>query len=235
MNLRDSLRAAAREAPLAESTVDVGRIVARERRARSTRRRGAVALAGLAAVAVSVSIWYPEGHDPVRPPGIAASRGPSASASSRTTPDATPVRLTTKDFGTATLPDQGSLARIVKTGPDRHVALALYWRDASEVAARGGNPCDEAPVPEDTCVHAEVGGHSAWIRRWGYSRVYRPSMAPDVVVVQAFINTGGVLTIANVLLDPTAPIGRPIGPPFTISDEDTVTIAFDLYNAGHPK
>lgn len=151
---------------LAESTVDVGRIVARERRARSTRRRAAVALAGLA-VAVSVSIRYPEGHDPVRPPGIAASHGPSASASSRTTPDAMPVRLTTKDFGAATLPDQGSLARIVKTGPDRHVVLALYWRDASEVAAGGGNPCDEAPVSEDTCVHAEVGGHSAWIRRWG--------------------------------------------------------------------
>jgi len=59
-------------------------------------------------------------------------------------------------------------------------------------------------------------------------------MAPGVVV-QAFIHTGGVLTLANVLLDPTAPIGRPIGPPFAISDEDTVTIAFDLYNAGHTK
>src|SRR5690242_5189296 len=96
MDLRESMLAAADDAPLATSTVDVDRIVRSERRARASRLgTGSVALAAAVAVALTVpALAGGRGHG-TRTPTVA---GPPVTATSSSageqTPDATRMRLT---------------------------------------------------------------------------------------------------------------------------------------------
>ena len=241
MNLRDSLLAAADEAPLGPSTVDVDRIVTRGRRTAVAWRAGGATVL-VSALAVPVLIGGP-GHAP----GRSTTAGPPATrpADRAGAAGTAPLRLTAADL-TAAMPAPGTgdvSAWRLAVGELPRGAGLLEVRITQGAAA--GNPCELAPgatpgrdgaaTADDKCTKIEKDGHSVWIRRWGYSPKERPWTTPDTVVVELFLTYHGRqidLILANTELPipgqaaPATP-GR-VGPRFEISDAELGTFAFDL-------
>jgi len=231
VNLRESMLAAADDAPLTAAGVDVDRIIRRERRALLVRRAGvgagalAVALAAAAAVYVPRTGTAPTVAAPVtRPSRSAPAAGP-------------PLRITTNDLIDAA-PHASEMSRnglwVSWVGDGKRGALYMYVQLLP--GNPGGNPCvlapdatpgvNGAPTPADTCTQVSKNGKSAWVRRWGYAPDVRPWSNPDTVVIEAFYSTRGhpyVLVMTNTLvprwMGASAPPG-PQGPRFEISDED---------------
>jgi hypothetical protein len=224
VNLRESMLAAAEDAPLASSTVDIDRIVERERRAIVRRRAGGTAVLG-AVLAAALGVPALLGG-PGNPATTAATGGPPA----RPAPPATnagPVRLTAADLAAAagldaSTPDASTLdastldASASAGLPDVPVAVRIRRDPAGTpqgdpcVLAPGATPGrDGAPTPADRCTKVERNGRTAWIRRWGYSPGQRPSIGPDTVVVEVFFPLRGrpaVLTLGNAGVSPGGPV-----------------------------
>lgn len=221
MDLRESMLAAADDAPLDVSTVDVDKIVRTERRARAGRvGAGSVALAAAFAAALTVpALAGGRGHDVGTPP---VAGPPVASPPPSRTPDATRMRLTAAD-----------LMRSSTAG-----GWLFAYRNLDVHLAADGNPCTlapgdtagkgEAPAPEDTCSSVDRKGETVWVRRWGYSPELRPWMSKDSTIVEIFVHKGDrvmMLGISNTFPMKGTKPGTNLGGSFDISDEELAKFA----------
>jgi hypothetical protein len=220
--------AAADDAPLAASGVDVDQIIRRERRGIVVRRAGLAA--GALVVAFVAAFVVPR-------TGTVATTAAPISRPSRSAPAASaPLRITTDDLVDAA-PHASEMSRngmwVSWVGDGKRGALYMYVQVRQ---GAGGDPCvlapgatpgvNGAPTPADTCTQVFKNGRSAWVRRWGYAPDVRPWSNPDTIVIEVFYSSRGrsyVLAMTNTLV-PTwmgvsAPAG-PQGPPFEISDDD---------------
>jgi hypothetical protein len=229
--------AAAQDAPLDDSTIDVGWIVRRERRTRAARRGTGAALAVAAVLAVALPAWRSH-HTPAGPPAAhpSASRpmsdGPSGARSSAVPSAAPPIRLTAHDLSAA-VPAAGDHAGEgqwqAKPGGPGWLVL-LYLRRIPDAS---GDPCipaagavpgrDGAPTDEDVCYRVEADGVSGWVRRWGYSPQDRPWTTPDTTVVEFFFEAGGRAAVFG--LSNTVPPASPSTPASTSTPAPTSTPA----------
>jgi len=224
MDLRESMLAAADDAPLQTSTVDVDEIVRTDRRARASRLgAGSVALAAAVAVALTVpALAGGRGHDVGTPTAVGPPVVAAPSSAGEQTPVATRMRLTAAD-----------MANSSKGG-----GWLFAYRDLDVRLADDGNPCtlapgatagkDGAPAPEDTCSRVDRKGETVWVRRWGYSPDLRPWMSPDSTIVELFVHRGDrvmMLGISNTFpMKGTKPATR-LGGSFDISDKELAKFA----------
>jgi hypothetical protein len=233
MNLRESMLAAAEQAPLDRSTVDIDRIVARERRNAYARRAGAGVAAVLAAALAVPVFAAEEGHPPAGPP---AAVGPTSAPA---------LRLTAADLAAALTGPDASDADFWRVGVGnlpQHAGLIMIRIGAGDPADPGANPCelapgatpgrDWAPTPADRCTRVERDGRSAWIRRWGYSPTERPWSTPDTVIIDILTQLHGRpvwLLLGNVMPPSGSATAGPQGPRFEISDTELADFVFGIF------
>jgi hypothetical protein len=225
MDLRESMLAAADDAPLSASTVDIDEIVRTERRARAGRFFGAgsVALAAAVAVALTVpALAGGRGHDVGTPPVAGPPVGVAPSSAGEPTADSSRMRLTAAELLSST------------TGG----GWLFAYRNLDVHLAADGNPCTlapgdtagkgGAPAPEDTCTKVDRNGETVWVRRWGYNPDLRPWMSPDSTIVEIFVHRGGkvqMLGISNTFPMKGNKPGTNLGGSFDISDEELAKFA----------
>jgi hypothetical protein len=211
MDLRESLHAAAEEAPLATGTEVIDRAIARGRRSAAARNAG-IAGVGLAA-ALATALVVPALSGGGQALGTRTSAGPPP----RTT-SAAPLMLTAADV--AGLAAGQTIAR--RESPAGIVYLYLRngvgGRDVDPASPctlpAGASPgVNGAPTPEDQCTRQTADGVTFWVRRWGYSPQQRPWTSADSTIIDAFVPHHGqflVLTISNTELpDGTVPPPTP--------------------------
>lgn len=242
MNLRESMHAAAQDAPLEESTVRLDQIVARQRRASATRRAGITGIALAAALSASLTVPALLDGDGQTLDTPSAADPPSAgdppSAAAPPPAAAPPLQLTAAEV----------VDLLQGRGPR---GSAIGYIDLNPRRFPDGDPCvlapgaipgrDGAPAPEDTCTRVEQDGKSAWVRRWGHSPQHRPSIAADITVTQIFIpdvallppgRQDVVITLANApILPPGTDLRhRPVklGPPLEVPGSEIAKLIVTL-------
>jgi hypothetical protein len=225
MDLRESMLAAADDAPLSTSTVDVDEIVRTDRRARASRFFGAgsVALAAAVAVALTVpALAGGRGHDVGTPTAVGPPVTAAPSSAGEHTPDTARLKLTAAELMSSS-----------KGG-----GWLLAFRNLDVHLAADGNPCTlapgdtagkgGAPAPEDTCSKLDRKGETVWVRRWGYNADLRPWMSPDSTIVEIFVHRGDrvmSLGISNTYPMKGSKPGTMLGGKFDVSDEELAKFA----------
>jgi hypothetical protein len=238
MNLRESLLTAARDAPLQASTVDIDRIVLRERRIARVRRAGmGTAVLGTALLTALTVPALSGGQEPAR-----GTAGPPAQSIEPAPATAAPLRLTAADLAAAVSDANSANAGTAQ----RQVPYVRLGVRVGGSAVDPDNPCqlrpgatagrNGAPTAEDKCTKVEKDGHTAWIRRWGYSPKERPWTDADTVVIEVYFaqhDRPDSLLLANTDLPhpgagiPSTPI--PHGPKFEVSDAELSNFAVRLF------
>jgi len=203
VDLRESLHAAAEEAPLATGTDVIDQAIARERRFKAARNAGVggVALAAALAAALAVPALIGGGQTT----GTRTTAGPPRVVSTKgQLPEM--LMLTATDIVNL---QSGEIARRVERGG---TVVYLYLSDG--LAGRDidpANPCtlksgaspgvNGAPTPEDQCTQQAANGVTVWVRRWGYSPQPRPWTTADSTIIEVFVPRSGgrflVLTLSN--------------------------------------
>jgi hypothetical protein len=202
VDLRESLHAAAEEAPLATGSDVIDQAIARERRHSAARNAGigGVALAAALATALAVPALIGGGQST----GTRTTGGPPTAAS-KAAP--APFQLTAADLaglaaGHTVVRRQSSDGAIVYL----YLTNGLAGRDIDPA-----NPCtlkagarpgvNGAPTPEDQCTQESANGVTVWVRRWGYSPQQRTWTTADSTIIDVFVPRSGgrllVLTLSN--------------------------------------